>query len=180
MPCSGFNSSPCFQRRKSSCSGSRKSYMPPSIRSRNHRGSKRQTHGRHSGSEESRQKNPLCVCAGEVSTGKQILSSGHGSQRHQKDQWVQYRMQILLQLWRPLKKDGESQYMTVPAIRSLQGTFISAARKASGSLPVISDYGIKLARTPFEGFLPILRYDSFQFLEEEELPARYKAGELFF
>ena len=43
-----------------------------------------------------------------------------------------------------------------------------------------SDYVSEFARTPFEAFLPILRDDSFQFLQEEELPAGYKAGELFF
>ncbi|MBO1266073.1 radical SAM protein [Proteiniclasticum sp. SCR006] len=43
-----------------------------------------------------------------------------------------------------------------------------------------SDYVSEFARTPFEAFLPILRDDSFQFLSEEELPAGYKAGELFF
>lgn len=43
-----------------------------------------------------------------------------------------------------------------------------------------SDYASEFARTPFEAFLPILRDESFQFLSEEELPAGYKAGELFF
>lgn len=43
-----------------------------------------------------------------------------------------------------------------------------------------SDYVSEFARTPFEAFLPILRDESFQFLSEEELPAGYKAGELFF
>ena len=43
-----------------------------------------------------------------------------------------------------------------------------------------SDYVSEFARTPFEAFLPILRDDSFHFLQEEELPAGYKAGELFF
>lgn len=43
-----------------------------------------------------------------------------------------------------------------------------------------SDYVSEFARTPFEVFLPILRDESFQFLQEEELPAGYKAGELFF
>ena len=43
-----------------------------------------------------------------------------------------------------------------------------------------SDYASEFARTPFEAFLPILRDESFQFLQEEELPAGYKAGELLF
>ncbi len=43
-----------------------------------------------------------------------------------------------------------------------------------------SDYVSEFLRTPFEAFLPILRDESFQFLEEEELPTGYKAGELFF
>ncbi len=43
-----------------------------------------------------------------------------------------------------------------------------------------SSYVSEFMRTPFEAFLPILRDDSFQFITEEELPAGYKAGEMFF
>ncbi|HBW14384.1 MAG TPA: radical SAM protein [Proteiniclasticum sp.] len=43
-----------------------------------------------------------------------------------------------------------------------------------------SNYSSEFTRIPFEAFLPILRDESFQFLTEEELPAGYKAGELFF
>jgi hypothetical protein len=43
-----------------------------------------------------------------------------------------------------------------------------------------SNYACEFPRIPYEAFLPILRDDSFQFLVEEELPAGYKAGELFF
>lgn len=43
-----------------------------------------------------------------------------------------------------------------------------------------SSYVSEFLRTPFEAFLPILRDDSFQFVTEEELPAGYKAGEMFF
>ena len=43
-----------------------------------------------------------------------------------------------------------------------------------------SNYACEFPRTPYEAFLPILRDDSFKFLVEEELPAGYKAGELFF
>ncbi len=43
-----------------------------------------------------------------------------------------------------------------------------------------SSYVSEFLRTPFEAFLPILRDDNFQFLVEEELPAGYKAGEMFF
>ncbi|HCW74788.1 MAG TPA: radical SAM protein [Clostridiaceae bacterium] len=43
-----------------------------------------------------------------------------------------------------------------------------------------SSYVSEFLRTPFEAFLPILRDDSFLFVTEEELPAGYKAGEMFF
>lgn len=43
-----------------------------------------------------------------------------------------------------------------------------------------SSYVSEFVRTPFEAFLPILQDDTFQFLEEEELPEGYKAGEMFF
>lgn len=43
-----------------------------------------------------------------------------------------------------------------------------------------SSYVSEFLRTPYEAFLPILRDDSFQFVTEEELPAGYKAGEMFF
>ena len=43
-----------------------------------------------------------------------------------------------------------------------------------------SNYGSEFGRPPFEAFLPILQDESFQFLEEEELPVGYRPGELFF
>jgi len=43
-----------------------------------------------------------------------------------------------------------------------------------------SDYGCEFSRIPYEVFLPILRDDSFKFLNEEELPDGYKPGELIF
>lgn len=43
-----------------------------------------------------------------------------------------------------------------------------------------SNYACEFARMPYEAFLPILRDESFQFLEEEELPLGYKPGELIF
>lgn len=43
-----------------------------------------------------------------------------------------------------------------------------------------SGYGSEFSRPPFEAFLPILQDESFQFLEEEELPEGYRPGELFF
>lgn len=43
-----------------------------------------------------------------------------------------------------------------------------------------SDYTNEFSRIPYEAFLPILRDDNFKFLNEEELPRGYKAGELFF
>ena len=43
-----------------------------------------------------------------------------------------------------------------------------------------SSYGSEFSRPPFEAFLPILQDESFQFLEEEELPEGYRPGELFF
>lgn len=43
-----------------------------------------------------------------------------------------------------------------------------------------SNYGSEFSRPPFEAFLPILQDESFQFLEEEELPEGYRPGELFF
>ncbi len=39
-----------------------------------------------------------------------------------------------------------------------------------------SDYACEFAQIPFEAFLPILRDESFEFLEEEELPQEYRSG----
>ena len=43
-----------------------------------------------------------------------------------------------------------------------------------------SDYACEFPRIPYEAFLPILRDDSFAFLEEEELPKGYRPGDLAF
>lgn len=43
-----------------------------------------------------------------------------------------------------------------------------------------SNYICEFERIPYEVFLPILRDDNFQFLSEEELPAGFKPGEMFF
>ena len=43
-----------------------------------------------------------------------------------------------------------------------------------------SSYGCEFGGIPFEAFLPILSDDSFEFLEEEELPEGYRPGDLFF
>ena len=41
-----------------------------------------------------------------------------------------------------------------------------------------SNYACEFSRIPYEAFLPILRDNSFQFIEEEDLPAGYKTGDL--
>ena len=41
-----------------------------------------------------------------------------------------------------------------------------------------SSYGCEFDRLPFEAFLPTLRDEGFAFLEEEPLPAGYRAGEI--
>jgi pyruvate formate-lyase activating enzyme-like uncharacterized protein len=43
-----------------------------------------------------------------------------------------------------------------------------------------SNYACEFSRVPYEVFLPILRDDSFAFLEEEELPEGYRPGEMVF
>ena len=43
-----------------------------------------------------------------------------------------------------------------------------------------SGYGCEFSRPPFEAFLPILKDDSFRFIEEEPLPKCYNPGELLF
>lgn len=43
-----------------------------------------------------------------------------------------------------------------------------------------SGYGCEFSRPPFEAFLPILKDDSFRFIEEEPLPKGYNPGELLF
>ena len=43
-----------------------------------------------------------------------------------------------------------------------------------------SNYAGEFSSIPYEVFLPILRYDNFEFLIEEELPDGYKPGEMFF
>ena len=43
-----------------------------------------------------------------------------------------------------------------------------------------SSYGCEFGATPFEAFLPILEDDSFEFLEEEELPEGYRPGEMYY
>lgn len=42
-----------------------------------------------------------------------------------------------------------------------------------------SSYGCEFTRLPYYAFLPILRDDSFSFLEEEPLPQGYRPGELY-
>lgn len=41
-----------------------------------------------------------------------------------------------------------------------------------------SNYGCEFASIPYAAFLPVLRDETFTFLEEEELPAGYRPGEL--
>jgi pyruvate formate-lyase activating enzyme-like uncharacterized protein len=43
-----------------------------------------------------------------------------------------------------------------------------------------SNYAGEFSRIPFEVFLPILQDDHFRFLTEEELPAGYKPGEMYY
>ncbi|MBQ3078895.1 MAG: radical SAM protein [Clostridia bacterium] len=43
-----------------------------------------------------------------------------------------------------------------------------------------SNYGCEFEFTPYEAFLPVLRDDSFRFLEEEELPEGYRPGEMIY
>ncbi|MBQ1256463.1 MAG: radical SAM protein [Clostridia bacterium] len=43
-----------------------------------------------------------------------------------------------------------------------------------------SSYGCEFGGIPFEAFLPVLSDDSFEFLEEEELPEGYRPGDMFF
>ncbi len=43
-----------------------------------------------------------------------------------------------------------------------------------------SSYGSEFSQVPFEAFLPVLEDDSFSFIEEEELPAGYRPGDLYF
>ena len=42
-----------------------------------------------------------------------------------------------------------------------------------------SSYGCEFASTPYEAFLPILRDETFAFVEEEALPEGYRPGEMF-
>jgi hypothetical protein len=42
-----------------------------------------------------------------------------------------------------------------------------------------NDYCAEFTKIPYWVFLPILEDESFQFLEEEELPAGYRPGELY-
>jgi len=42
-----------------------------------------------------------------------------------------------------------------------------------------SNYGSEFSGIPFEAFLPILSDESFEFLEEEELPEGYRPGDVF-
>ena len=42
-----------------------------------------------------------------------------------------------------------------------------------------SDYCGEFTKVPYWVFLPILEDESFQFLEEEELPQGYRPGELY-
>jgi hypothetical protein len=43
-----------------------------------------------------------------------------------------------------------------------------------------SNYASEFSKIPYKVFLPILRDDNFKFLSEEEMPAGYQPGELFF
>ena len=43
-----------------------------------------------------------------------------------------------------------------------------------------SNYGCEFSVTPYEAFLPILRDESFTFLEEEELPEGYRPGDMMY
>ncbi|QSX09435.1 radical SAM protein [Alkalibacter rhizosphaerae] len=43
-----------------------------------------------------------------------------------------------------------------------------------------SNYACEFTRIPYEAFLPILRDENFEFLQEEELPEGYKPGEMMF
>ena len=43
-----------------------------------------------------------------------------------------------------------------------------------------SNYACEFSRIPYEVFLPVLRDENFQFLEQEELPEGYKPGELIY
>ena len=43
-----------------------------------------------------------------------------------------------------------------------------------------NDYGCEFNPLPYEAFLPTLQDETFQFLEEEELPKGYRPGELIF
>lgn len=43
-----------------------------------------------------------------------------------------------------------------------------------------SSYGIEFSKIPYEAFLPVLKDESFKFMEEEELPLGYRVGELIF
>ena len=43
-----------------------------------------------------------------------------------------------------------------------------------------SGYTSEFAKTPYWAFLPVLNDETFEFLEEEELPEGYRPGELFF
>ncbi len=43
-----------------------------------------------------------------------------------------------------------------------------------------SSYGCEFSATPFEFFLPILADETFEFLEEEEMPEGYRPGEMYY
>ena len=43
-----------------------------------------------------------------------------------------------------------------------------------------SSYGCEFSVIPYDAFLPILRDESFRFLEEEPLPEGYRPGELLY
>lgn len=43
-----------------------------------------------------------------------------------------------------------------------------------------SNYGCEFDKTPYEVFLPVLRDETFRFIEEEELPEGYRPGDLYF
>ena len=43
-----------------------------------------------------------------------------------------------------------------------------------------SSYGCEFTETPFEAFLPVLRDESFEFIEEEPLPECYQPGNMFY